>query len=37
VDGFPSSFLVNTEGVIVSKGTELRGENLKSTLEKYLK
>lgn len=37
VDGFPSAFLVNTEGVLVNKGSELRGENLKSTLEQYFK
>lgn len=37
VSGVPSLFLVDPMGVVVSKGTELRGNNLMKTLEKHIK
>ncbi|MCB0281623.1 MAG: redoxin domain-containing protein [Calditrichaeota bacterium] len=36
VNGIPKPILVNPEGIIVATETELRGENLKKTLKKYL-
>lgn len=37
ISGVPSLFLVDPMGVVVSKGTELRGNNLMKTLEKHIK
>ncbi len=37
VSAVPTAFLINPDGVLVNQGNELRGENLKSTLEKYFK
>ncbi len=37
VNGVPSPFLIGPDGVIVAEGSELRGDNLIATLEKYLK
>ena len=34
--GIPKPLLVNPQGIIVATETELRGENLKKTLSKYL-
>ena len=36
VDGIPKPILVDGNGMIVAMTTELRGENLQKTLEKYL-
>ncbi|NOG47546.1 MAG: TlpA family protein disulfide reductase [Calditrichaeota bacterium] len=36
VIGIPKPILVNSEGIIIATGSELRGENLKKTLEKHL-
>jgi thiol-disulfide isomerase/thioredoxin len=36
VMGIPKPLLVNPEGIIIATETELRGENLRKTLEKYL-
>ena len=36
VTGIPKPLLVNPQGIIVATGVELRGENLKTTLNKYL-
>lgn len=36
VNGIPKPILVNPDGIIVATETELRGENLKKTLKKYL-
>jgi thiol-disulfide isomerase/thioredoxin len=37
VNSIPSAFLINPEGKIIAKGGELRGSNLRSTLDNYLK
>lgn len=37
VSAIPAAFLINPEGVLVSQGAQLSGENLKSTLAKHLK
>ncbi len=36
VKGIPKPVLVNSEGIIIATGSELRGENLKKTLAKHL-
>jgi len=36
VMGIPKPILVNAKGVIIATGSELRGENLKKTLDKHL-
>jgi thiol-disulfide isomerase/thioredoxin len=37
VSGVPSLFLLNTDGLIIAKGSELRKEELINSLEKYVK
>ena len=36
VSGIPKPVLVNPQGIIIATGMELRGEELRKTLDKYL-
>lgn len=37
VDGIPAIMLIGPDGTILERGSSMRGENMKKTIEKYLK
>jgi thiol-disulfide isomerase/thioredoxin len=36
VDGIPAIMLIGPDGTILERGSSMRGENMKKTIEKYL-